>query len=447
VIAGAAATGGLGASAALSSACALGGRSQDAAPAPAKVGGTIEFWQGWGVARTPSLRALLDQFEQAHPGARVVDQEFTTLGAQGADRSKIVASVMAGTVPDSLMVFVDMVDFLVPAKVLTNLGPYMARDKVDPKVFVEGDLKGRTYGGQVLLMPSSSGISQTGVGVFWNKEHFRQAGLDPEQGPRTQSELEQMAVRLTVGRGESLERLGVNPASSYVQWLFNNNGRMYSDDGRKVAFDGPEARDALAWLAQLAQRQGAAGPLFETVGIPARTLFYQGKLSMFLAGDNFPSLMRADAVGRNVDWGVGPLPHNERNSRARLVVPSPSRGGHGYGVMTGAKNSEGAWQLAKFLTTTDAQCAFTKELGRLSPLRRCNEDPELQKRPEWAVFSRMTSSMVPTPFTPADTQATAAFETNAQEAVFGRVSPDTAVRAAAQAAQQALDEGWKQWRG
>ncbi len=423
----------------LLAACTSGGQPDGtgAAPLAGKPTGTIEFWQGWST-RTPQLRTYLDQFEQENPGVKVQDSEFNDLGG----RPKVVAAVMAGTMPDCLMVFKDMYPLLVPAKVIVSLNKYIARDKINLKQFGESDVKDRTFGGELVAMPSASGASGNGSFLYWNKELFKQAGLNPEQPPKTWSELEQYVTRLALGP----ERVALNPGGRFLSWLYANNGRFYADEGRKVGFDTVEARDALRYLAQLVQKQGGGGELLETTGTSTRSWFYQGKYAMFLESDLFPSLLRVDALGQTVNWGVAPLPHNEKNSLAKFQIPS--RGGHGYSVTSAAQNPEGAWALAKYLTLSDAQCAFmVKDQGRVSTLKRCNTDPWAQNKPEFQVFSKAIESVVSLPFSPGDDAAVSALEKYAQAAVLGQTSIDAALLAASREAQNALDDGWKQWRG
>lgn len=421
-------------------ACGTGASSTKtgAAPVAAKPTGTIEFWQGWST-RTPQLRTYLDQFEQQNPGTKVADQEAAQLGG----RAKLVANVIAGTMPDCLMVFKADYPLLVPAKVLVGLNKYVARDKIDLQQFGEADVKDRTFNGDLVAMPSASGASGNGSFLYWNKELFKQGGLNPEQPPKTWAELDQVVPKLTQGQ----DRVALNPGGRFLPWLYANNGSLYADkEGKKVGFDTTEARDTLRYLAQLVQKQGGSGDLLEKTGIDTRQWFYQGRYAMFLESDLFPSLLRVDALGQTVNWGVALLPANEKNSKAKFQIPS--RGGHGYSVMTQAKNAEGAWALAKFLTLGDAQCNFMiKDQGRVSTLKRCNTDPSALSKPEFQVFNKTIAAVVSLPFSPGDDVAVAALEKHAQTAVSGKVSIDDALKNAVQEAQQALDDGWRQWRG
>jgi ABC-type glycerol-3-phosphate transport system substrate-binding protein len=420
----------------LLAACGAGQTPTQSAPAATKPTGTIEFWQGWAT-RTPQLRVYLDRFEQENPGAKVFDQEATTnLGG----RAKMVANVVAGTVPDSLMVFKADYPIIVPTKALVGLNKYVSRDKIDLKQFGEGDVKERTFNGELVAMPSASGGSGSGMVVYWNKAHFREVGLNPEVGPKTWAELETFVTRLN----RPGDRLGVNPTNRFLNWLYTNNGRVFDDTAKKVAFDSAEARDVLRYVSSLVQKQNNMEILEAGAGTAARALFYQGKHSMILESDLLPSVMAVDPVGKEVQWGVGLLPHNQANSRAKYT--SPSRGGHGYAVMTGAKNPEGAWALAKFLTLSDAQCDFmVKEQSRVSTLKRCNTAPEVQRRPEFQVFNEVLKAIVSIPFTPGDDRAISAIHKHTTQAELGKISLDAAISAAVQEAQLELDEGWKTW--
>ena len=399
--------------------------------------GTIEFWQGWST-RTPQLRAYLDQFERENPGTKVVDSEMNDLGG----RPKAVASRLAGTMPDNLMVFKDMYALVVPAKVVIGLNKLIARDKIDMKQFGEGDIKERTFSGDLVAMPSASGGSGQGYVLYWNKEHFRQAGLNLEVGPKNWSELEQFATRLN----RPGDRVGFSPAGRVFPWLYVNAGKFYADEqGRKMGIDSVEMRDVLRYLNGLVQRQGGAD-VVEQVGTNVRQNFVAGKFSMVVEADLYPSLLAVDPAAQQLQWGISLLPHNQANSKAKYTTPS--RGGHGYGVTSGAKNPEGAWALAKFLTLSDAQCNFmVKEQARVSTLKRCNSAPEVQKKPEFQVFSKLLENVISLPFSPGDDKALAAVEKHATPAMMGRLGIEAAITAMMQEAQFELDEGWKTWRG
>jgi ABC-type glycerol-3-phosphate transport system substrate-binding protein len=201
----------------------------------------------------------------------------------------------------------------------------------------------------------------------------------------------------------------------------------------------------LRYLMSISQKQGGAEAI-EGLGANGRNMFFQGKHTMLLEADLLPSLAAVDPLGKQLDWGIGLLPYNQAKSGAKYQTAS--RGGHGYSVTSAAKNPEGAWALAKYLTTSNAQCDFMVNVqGRISTLNRCNTAPEMQKRPEFQVYSKMLQGVVSQPFSPGDDKAVAAIEKHATNAALGKASIDASITAAMQEGQNELDEGWKLWKG
>jgi multiple sugar transport system substrate-binding protein len=66
-----------------------------------------------------------------------------------------------------------------------------------------------SFDNKVWLLPGSE--ANADFILFWNKQHFKEAGLDPEKGPTTIAELDGMAQRLTREQGGQLDRLAMKP--------------------------------------------------------------------------------------------------------------------------------------------------------------------------------------------------------------------------------------------
>src|SRR5579883_1508590 len=183
-------TSSLGMAGILAAACGAGAGQRGqvpVAPTASKPQGTVTFWHNW-TTRGPLLRVYLDQFEQANPGVKVEDTDVSTMGG----RAKVPTAIISGTAPDMLHVFVDMIPQLTPSKALLNLSPYVTRDKVDLKQFFDSEIKARTVDGALIAMPVV--VAANAHFVYWNKDALQRAGLDPEQGPRTWSQAQDMAL-------------------------------------------------------------------------------------------------------------------------------------------------------------------------------------------------------------------------------------------------------------
>jgi ABC-type glycerol-3-phosphate transport system substrate-binding protein len=422
------------AAAGLLAACGTAGGPAESAPAATRPTGTVAFWHNW-TTRGPLLRGYLDQFEQEHPGVKIEDTDVSTMGG----RAKVPTAILSGTAPDVLHLFVDMIPQLAPSKALKALGPYAARDKVNLKDFYDAEIQARTIDGQLIAMPVV--VAANAHFVYWNKDRFRRAGLDPETGPKTWSQGLEMAQQLNL-RGQP--QLGLDPgvppggdvfSNQLVRLLYHNAGRLFSDGLKKVAFADQAGVEALEWMQQVINRQGTYD---EVKGGAGAAQFYPGNLAMIIQQDNFGSQIRTNELSRTMPWGAALLPVNDRNRNAR--VQTPAIGGHGYGIPVGAKNVEAAWQVTRYLTYGDGACGFlTKDQGRFSPLKKCADIAEVKNQPEFKVFQQGAQAGVAVP----NTLANAAIATVLRDAVVsvyeGKASPKSALDDAARLAQTELD--------
>jgi ABC-type glycerol-3-phosphate transport system substrate-binding protein len=427
--------GGVLAAGALLAACGAGGAPTETAPPASRPQGTVAFWHNW-TTRGPLLRGYLDQFERENPGVKIEDTDVSTMGG----RAKVPTAILSGTAPDVLHLFVDMIPQLAPSKALTSLTPYTTRDKVNLKDFYDAEIQARTVAGQLIAMLVV--VAANAHFVYWNKDRLRRAGLDPEKGPRTWSEALEMAQQLN-GRGTP--QLGLDPgvppgadvfSNQLLRLLYHNGGRLFSEDVKKVAFDGPEGVAALEWMQQVVSRQGTYQDVQAGAGPNA---FYRGDLAMIVQQDNFGSQIRTNELSKTMPWGVALLPVNDRNRAAK--VATPAIGGHGYGIPRDARNVEAAWAVTRYVTYGDGACGFlTKDQGRFSPLKKCAEIGEVKNQPEFKVFQQGAQAGV---FAP-NTNANAPIATLLKDAIVsvyeGKASPKGAIEEAARAAQSELDK-------
>ena len=187
--------------------CSVGGKGQAEAPVPA-AGPPVElvFW-----APTPpaepgaTLEKLLGESHALQPRLTV---RVEPILAAGSDVTKAVAAIVAGTAPD-----------------LFYLGRWLTNEFASRKVIssLEGHLKRATKTVQVadyysrLLTESRWRNELYGIpyvsdarALFFNRAHFRDAGLSVDRPPETWDQLDQAAARLAKPDGQPA-RLGYVP--------------------------------------------------------------------------------------------------------------------------------------------------------------------------------------------------------------------------------------------
>ena len=175
--------------------------------------------------------------------------------------------------------------------------------------------------------------------LFWNKDLFEAAGLDPEKPPATMEELVEMAEKLTIVNVDgSLAQVGFIPDHSWSHtdlYVRNFGGFWYSDDGTALTANSQAMIDALTWQQEFYTKYGvtnlqAFASGFGEYGSPDAP-FYAGKVAMMVEGEWQVGPNFIPALKPELNYGVTAFPppadHPERagtivNQGTAVVIPS-----------------------------------------------------------------------------------------------------------------------------
>ncbi|MFF4308722.1 extracellular solute-binding protein [Streptomyces sp. NPDC001507] len=211
------------------SACGSGGDDGGSTDASGKVEGDITF-QTWNLRANfkSYFDGLVADFEKKYPGTHVkwIDQP-----AEGyAD--KISADAAGGTLPDVVNVSPDLVAPLAKAGLALDLDKAAAKYKSE---YLAGAWASHE-------IPGTSGTYafpwylNTGP-LFYNKTLFKQAGLDPDQPPKTYDELFADALKMAQQSGGKVATLANVPTiedfGRYGSQLMNKAGTGFAFNDAK----------------------------------------------------------------------------------------------------------------------------------------------------------------------------------------------------------------------
>ena len=233
--------------------------------------------------------------------------------------------------------------------------------------------------------------------LYYNKVHFKRAGLDPEKPPRTLAEMEQAAV--------AIKKAGVAPKPiSFLtnNWFFstwlagagedvlnNKNGR--AKPATKATFDTPEALKALETLDRM-NKEGVLNPFPVTDGsidhylaliteqssMLIETSTASGTIAQALGGD----LTGKDIGGVNVDPGLLDTKKVVPASAEMPGLKAPGKvyasGGAFYILNTGSPAQQAAsWKFFKFMLDEQNARKWTTPGGYLPMVKTVNDDPKV----------------------------------------------------------------------
>ena len=245
---------GLGATAAGGAVLAACSSPSGGAPATGRAATTLEFWGG------PSPAARQDQvnsWNAAHPEAQVHFSAVAAVGQGAAAQRTLAAALAANTAPHALDFDRFQVATYANWRAFRPLDDLLARDRIDvarfaPLAMQEAQgVDGRLYG-----LPSSLDLRL----LYWNKERFAAAGLDPERPPATWDDLADAAVRASRSDGAGApDRLGLDVGGGQTSlhlFAWQNGGGFQSPDGKTATLPLAPNGEALQWMVDLVRAQG-----------------------------------------------------------------------------------------------------------------------------------------------------------------------------------------------
>jgi len=231
-------------------------------------------------------------------------------------------------------------------------------------------LEGGQFEGEMWTFPFNKGLPA----LYYNKEMFAKAGLDPEQPPRTWDEFREMAQKLTVdkdgdGRPDQWGTSFSIPTafSMYQQILVQNGGQIMNPDGSRFLFDSPEGVDALQYLVDLVEQDHVA--YIAPGAYEHQTDFVSQKVAMIQGYIVSRKYMEPQLTFQP---GLAPVPQGEQ--KAVLIT--------GTNLAIFAKSSEAqqqaAWTFVKWLADVDQQARWAVETSYV-PIRRSALESEIMR--------------------------------------------------------------------
>lgn len=361
--------------------------------------------------------AIGEEFEETHPDIEV-DMEFVGW-ANLFDN--IVTSIGGGNAPDAMYIGSRWIPQLANMGAIIPLDEYLTEEKREmypEKVWNTTTYQGDIYG--VVRAMSSKAL-------IYNKDLFREAGLDPEDPPETWDELHSYAEKID-NLGKNINGFGLaadkftSTTSQFLNFLYANGGRVVNEEG-EVVLDQPEAIEAMDFYANKLPEVSESSPM-EWRREDLIKPFEDGKIGMYI--DHVHNAKSASDSG--IDVGIAFIPEGpaEGAPRSASVQVTDS-----IAIPAQSENKEEAWEFIKYMTSFDKQAEWDKKLGFIPPIKK---EMELEAFDTWYWEPYLEITRKYAVGQPKLQNYTAGEEVilNAIQKVFlGRQSPEEALTAAA----------------
>ncbi|WP_316568295.1 ABC transporter substrate-binding protein [Neobacillus sp. YIM B06451] len=304
----------------------------------------LNFWTFWGSeTRRPIIEKIVKDFNDSQDKIEVKH----TFLPWGDIWTKNLAAVAAGNPADVIVNDINSVAQRAENNQAEDLSKYLDdsfRDNFYPHLWDMVEYKGKPY-----AVPFNTDTRL----LFYNKQAFREAGLDPNKPPRTWEELEEYAKKLDIKNGNKYERFGFYPlwgSTGPASWMASaDGGKGFIHDG-KLEINTPRKVEALEWLLGWQERYGEKNvQAFKAeFGSEQANPFISGKVAMIIDVGTFYTQIRD--YGNGMEFGVAKIPAYDENSGNWA-----DGGGFVVEVPKGSKHPKEAVEFIKYLTGKEAQ--------------------------------------------------------------------------------------------
>jgi ABC-type glycerol-3-phosphate transport system substrate-binding protein len=209
----------------------------------------ITFWHSFVASTRGALSELIIDFEKVYPNIKINAQYVPTGDALV---QKLITAVQSKTAPDISWIHADFLDKLAEVKAIFPMRKFIDSQhgisEEELNDIFQPLLESATWRDTLFALP----MEATSLSLFYNKDLFKMAGLDPERPPKTWDELKEFTKKLTVDKNSDgkTDQYGfyvpVFPSSGplnlwmILQWapfLWQAGGNLLSADRSTIHFN------------------------------------------------------------------------------------------------------------------------------------------------------------------------------------------------------------------
>ncbi len=321
------------------------------AMAQAKTELTMYYPVAVGGPLTKIVDGMVADFEKENPD---IDVNAIYAGNYNDARIKALAALKSGKPAQlSVMFSIDLYELIEQDAII----PFDDVVKTDEekawlKSFYPTLMQNGVTGGKTWGIP----FQRSTIVMYYNKDAFKAAGLDPENAPASWDELVTAGKQLTKADGSQWGMM--IPSTGYPYWMFGaltmqNDQVLMNGEGTQTNFDAPATIEALQFWKDLGSKHKVM-PEGTIEWGTLRKNFLEGKTAIMWHSTGNLTTVKKQA---KFDFGVAMLPANKRRG-------TPTGGGNFYIFKkTTDEERSAAMKLIKFMTSPARSAEWSMKTG------------------------------------------------------------------------------------
>ncbi|WP_078394137.1 ABC transporter substrate-binding protein [Shouchella patagoniensis] len=325
---------------------------------------TVTYWHNHTGRGLEAIEQVASDFNDSQEDVFV--QPIYSASTEGDDQ-RLLTAIAGGNPPDLAHFDRFKVAQYAAENSLEPLTPFIEEENYDMDIYYDYAVDETTYEEDIYAMPLTTDSRL----LFYNKDRFKEVGLDPNDPPQTIKELEHAIDKLSTIEDGRVMELGMVPWTAqgwFYTWGWAFGGDFYDMETGELTVDDPKNIEALEWLVSIADTYDAATVTsFDTAqGSNEMDPFIQGIYSMKVDGPF--SISTINQYNPDLNYGVTPVPtptgdhFTTWSGGTSLIIPK------------GAKNAKEAWEFMKYLGGEEGQRTYSELNNQMSVIDTVNEE-------------------------------------------------------------------------
>jgi sn-glycerol 3-phosphate transport system substrate-binding protein len=391
---------------------------------PVAVGGPI----------TKIIDGYAADFEKENPGIKV---KPIYSGSYQESITKALTAVKSGEPPVmSILLSTDMFT-LIDEDAIVPFDQFIKtpEDQAWLKSFYPAFMENSQTGGKTWGIP----FQRSTIVLYYNKEMFKEAGLDPNKAPGTWDEMREYAQKLTKRDASGrVTQWGVQiPSSGFPYWLFQGlaieaGANLMNQAGTETYYDKPEVIEALRYWVDLVNKYKVHPEGIVEWGTTPKD-FFERKVAMIWTTTGNLTNVKNNA---KFDFGVAMLPAKKQRG-------SPTGGGNFYlFAKSTPQQREAAMKFIKWATSPARAAQWGIDTGYVAVRADAWETPVMKQYVAGFPAAAVARDQLPYAKAELSThdnqRVTKALNDGLQAALTGTKTPDAAMKDAQREADRLL---------
>ena len=336
----------------------------------------LTFWHAMNDVRETTLQKLTDQFNASQKDVQV---KLVNQVSYESLFDKYKAGLGGGQLPDLAQLEDTSLQSAIDSQSVLPVGACVKADAYSLKDFIPRTVSYWTVGGQLIGMP----FNVSNPLLYYNKQAFQKAGLDPEKPPSTLEQVKQASQKL-VDAGVTTKGYSIKLDPWYLEQWLAKAGKAYVNhgNGRRSRATGsllntPTGIEVFSWLKDMVDS-----------GLAVNTGKPEGNIDNLFAIGNGNAAMTVDSSA-SLGGIIDTLASGQFPNVTIGVAPMPAPVGKGGVAVGGAalyivksipkEKQDAAWQYIKYLVAPEQQATWAAATGYVPIRKSATRLPTIQQ--------------------------------------------------------------------